>query len=100
MIIFIAGGMTYSEMRSAYELSQTFDRDVYIGKNGITCSHDLRYSTLCLGSTHIITPDRFVNDLSELDKPGHPPKEVVPPYTGSVHARSSPSSPMPKTKRK
>ncbi|KAI7882486.1 Sec1-like protein [Lichtheimia hyalospora FSU 10163] len=82
VIIFIAGGVTYSEMRSAYELSQTFDRDVYIG------------------STHIITPDRFVDDLSELDKPGHPPKEVVPPYTGSVHARSSPSSPMPKTKRK
>lgn len=23
--------MTYSEMRSAYELSQAFDRDVYIG---------------------------------------------------------------------
>lgn len=31
VIIFIAGGMTYSEIRSAYELSQAFDRDVYIG---------------------------------------------------------------------
>lgn len=96
--------MTYSEMRSAYELSQTFDRDVYIGKDhhiiliGRTCIW--LYVSLWPGSTHIITPDRFVDDLSELDKPGHPPKEVVPPYTGSVHAKSSPSSPMPKTKRK
>lgn len=31
-MIFIVGGMTYSEIRSAYELAETFDREVYIGK--------------------------------------------------------------------
>ncbi|KAL1936666.1 hypothetical protein VTP01DRAFT_800 [Rhizomucor pusillus] len=83
VIIFIAGGMTYSEMRSAYELSQAFDRDVYIG------------------STHIITPNRFVDDLSALNKRPPPPRSVVPPYTSSVHQsqkslqRPTVSSPTP-----
>ncbi|KAG0189218.1 vacuolar sorting protein VPS33/slp1 [Apophysomyces sp. BC1034] len=72
IIIFIAGGMTYSEMRSAYELSETFDREVYIG------------------STHLITPDKFVNNLSTLDKRPPPPKSVVPPYTTNIHTAAPP----------
>ncbi|KAI7870603.1 Sec1-like protein [Spinellus fusiger] len=76
VIIFIAGGMTYAEMRSAYELSETFDREVYIG------------------STHIITPDKFVTDLSRLDKHTPPPKSVVPEYTASVHASTLSSTPL------
>ncbi|KAI7892453.1 Sec1-like protein [Mucor mucedo] len=68
IIIFIVGGMTYSEIRSAYEIAETFDREVYIG------------------STHIITPDKFVEDLGKLDKVLPPPKSVVPVYTGSIHA--------------
>jgi syntaxin-binding protein 1 len=31
MIIFIAGGVTYSEMRLAYTLSQSLGKDIYIG---------------------------------------------------------------------
>ena len=31
MIIFVAGGMTYSEIRSAYEVGAKLQRDVYIG---------------------------------------------------------------------
>ncbi|KAI7851472.1 Sec1-like protein [Circinella umbellata] len=83
VIIFIAGGMTYSEMRSAYELAQTHDRDVYIG------------------STHIITPDGFVDALSNLNKPPTAPEPVVPPYTSSIHhlsppsSRTAPASPVP-----
>ncbi|CEG67894.1 hypothetical protein RMATCC62417_04248 [Rhizopus microsporus] len=67
IIIFIVGGMTYSEIRSAYELAEAFDREVYIG------------------STHVITPDKFVNDLSQLDKKLPAPTSVIPPYTGTVH---------------
>ncbi|KAI9022176.1 Sec1-like protein [Phycomyces nitens] len=72
VIIFIAGGMTYAEMRSAYELSETFNREVYIG------------------STHVITPDSFVTDLSMLDKKPPPPKCIVPPYTTSIHTSAPP----------
>jgi hypothetical protein len=32
MIIFIAGGVTYSEMRLAYTLGQSLGKDIYIGK--------------------------------------------------------------------
>lgn len=80
IIIFIVGGMTYSEIRSAYEIAETFDREVYIG------------------STHIITPDKFVKDLSNLDKRLPPPKSVVPPYTGTVHSAANANRvPPPRT---
>ncbi|KAG1322422.1 hypothetical protein G6F62_010253 [Rhizopus arrhizus] len=67
VIIFIVGGMTYSEIRSAYELAETFDREIYIG------------------STHVITPDKFVQDISQLDKDNSMIESVIPSYTGSVH---------------
>ncbi|KAI8886747.1 Sec1-like protein [Backusella circina FSU 941] len=67
VIIFVVGGVTYSEIRSAYELSEAYDCEVYIG------------------STHIITPDRFVQDISMLDKVCPPPKSPVPAYINSVH---------------
>jgi len=50
LIIFIAGGVTYSELRSVYELSRKFKRDVLIG------------------STSMLTPDVFIHDLKELKK--------------------------------
>lgn len=49
-IIFVAGGMTYSEMRSAYEVSKHEGRHCYIG------------------STHILTPQTFVDALGDLKK--------------------------------
>ncbi|RUS18043.1 Sec1-like protein [Endogone sp. FLAS-F59071] len=63
IIIFIAGGMTYSEIRSAYELAETFNREVYIG------------------STHILTPTFFIEDLKQMRKPVPKPDPVIPPYT-------------------
>ncbi|ODM98285.1 Syntaxin-binding protein 1 [Orchesella cincta] len=49
IIIFVMGGVTYSEIRSAYEVnSQQNDYEVIIG------------------STHIITPQRFLENLKEL----------------------------------
>ncbi|KAI8639642.1 Sec1-like protein [Parasitella parasitica] len=67
IIMFIVGGMTYSEIRSAYEIAETFDREVYIG------------------STHIITPDKFVKDISTLHKGASVQTSIIPPYEGSVH---------------
>jgi syntaxin-binding protein 1 len=33
VIVFVAGGMTYSEIRSAYQVSEKLGRDVYIGES-------------------------------------------------------------------
>jgi len=52
VIVFVAGGMTYSEMRTAYQVGTKLQRDVYIG------------------STHIITPERFIDDLKVLEMEG------------------------------
>lgn len=48
IIIFVVGGMTYSEMRAAYEASATTNYEVVIG------------------STHIITPEEFMQQLKSL----------------------------------
>jgi len=32
IIVFIAGGMTYSEMRTAYQISSSMNKDVFIGR--------------------------------------------------------------------
>lgn len=31
VVVFVAGGMTYSEMRTAYQVGAKLQRDVYIG---------------------------------------------------------------------
>lgn len=48
IIVFVAGGATYSEVRSVYELSETHNRDVL------------------LGSTNILTPTKFLETLALL----------------------------------
>ena len=48
VIVFIAGGVTYSEMRAITELARTCKREVIVG------------------STHIIKPDAFVDDVAVL----------------------------------
>ncbi|ETW79215.1 hypothetical protein HETIRDRAFT_323546 [Heterobasidion irregulare TC 32-1] len=52
LLVFVAGGMTYSEMREAYQLSGTLNKDIYIG------------------STHTFTPRQFVDDLKVLELGG------------------------------
>lgn len=52
LIIFIIGGMTYSEMRSVYEVSKSHHQNVIIG------------------STHIIKPIQFMSDLKKLNEGG------------------------------
>jgi syntaxin-binding protein 1 len=50
IIVFVAGGMTYSEIRSAYQLSDRLGRDVYIG------------------SSHVFTPNGFIDALKSFGK--------------------------------
>ncbi|XP_037762340.1 syntaxin-binding protein 3 isoform X2 [Chelonia mydas] len=52
LIVFVIGGITYSEMRSAYEVSQAYK----------SCE-------VVIGSTHILTPRRLLDDVKTLNKP-------------------------------
>ncbi|KAM3584082.1 syntaxin binding protein 1 [Umbelopsis sp. WA50703] len=71
LVIFVAGGITYSEIRSAYELAETHDREVYIG------------------STHIITSKSFVDDLKTLQLPPTPAKATVPAYNDTSNNKAA-----------
>ncbi|KAG8897901.1 vacuolar sorting protein VPS33/slp1 [Tulasnella sp. 408] len=52
LIVFVIGGMTYSEMREAYVMGQKKNKEIYIG------------------SSHIITPNQFIDDLKQLPHQG------------------------------
>ena len=96
IIVFMAGGATFSETRACYEISQAHGRDVF------------------LATTHMLTPGLFmrqVGDLSvdkrHLDIPAERPKptapahlferETPPPPLASPQKRSGPkpTSPIP-----
>lgn len=69
LIVFMAGGATFSESRTCYEISQSYSKDVY------------------LATTHMCTPAQFlrqIGDLSvdkrRLDIPAERPKPVAPAY--------------------
>ncbi|PWN29630.1 Sec1-like protein [Jaminaea rosea] len=53
VLVFVAGGMTYSEMRSIYQISNKMHKDGYIG------------------STDVFTPESFLNALKTFGKAGN-----------------------------
>ncbi|KXS09655.1 Sec1-like protein [Gonapodya prolifera JEL478] len=71
VIVFVLGGMTFSELRSAYEIQKEYRREVVIG------------------TTHMITPAELLANLRDL-KRGPPPEEAAsaPPPPRSVYAPS------------
>jgi syntaxin-binding protein 1 len=42
LLVFVAGGMTNSEMREAYLMSNQLGKDIFIGAATITCADDFR----------------------------------------------------------
>ena len=88
IIVFVAGGATYSESRACYEISQQFNKDVF------------------LATSHMLTPSLFlrqVGDLSvdrrRLNLPAEQPKPKAPahlferePPPQPVSGRQAPSS--------
>lgn len=68
--MFIAGGMTFSEVRECYQLSTPLNKDIYIGKLSCFSSRLLAKITDVPGSTHTISPRHFVDDLKVLELGG------------------------------
>ncbi|KAI7903180.1 Sec1-like protein [Cokeromyces recurvatus] len=78
LIIFVIGGATYSEIRSAYEIAETYNRDVFIG------------------TTEILRPASFVEHLSQLKKPIPLTETIIAPYVPPTSYSKS-SDPVSKT---
>ncbi|KAJ5121334.1 uncharacterized protein N7515_009295 [Penicillium bovifimosum] len=86
IIVFMAGGATYGESRSCYEVSAAYNRDVY------------------LATTHMLTPELFlrqVGDLSvdrrRLNLPSERPKPTAPAH---LFEREAPPAPTPHPQKK
>ena len=77
IIVFVAGGATYSESRACYEISRQYSKDVY------------------MASSHMLTPNFFLRQVSDLsadrrrlDLPVDRPPRKAPPH---VFERDTPS---------
>lgn len=82
LILFIAGGVTYNEIRCAYESAAAHNWDVLIG------------------STHIITAPSFMDDMRMLragppPPPPPPPRSPSPPPHEEAHAQKNSNSTSP-----
>lgn len=72
---FVAGGMTYSEIRSIYELSSTMNKDFYIGSESILKPRDFLIGLQSIDKNK--NPENLdLNIYKELNKPTDPPLHV------------------------
>ncbi|SLM39447.1 sec1 family superfamily [Lasallia pustulata] len=79
VIVFIAGGATYSESRACYEISRTSNKDVF------------------LATTHMLTPSLFLRQVADLsaDKrrlgiPAEQPKPKAPAHLFEKEPQAAP----------
>ena len=86
IIVFMAGGATYSESRACYEISETFNKDVF------------------LASSHMLTPSLFLRQVGDLsvDKrrlhlPAEQPKPQAPAHLFEKEPPQAPSKQAPAT---
>ena len=86
IIVFMAGGATYSESRACYEISRTFSKDVY------------------MATSHMLTPNLFlrqVGDLStdrrQLGLPADRPPPKAPAHIYERELPPPPAQPQPPT---
>ncbi|KAF9940308.1 vacuolar sorting protein VPS33/slp1 [Mortierella alpina] len=76
LFVFIAGGVTHSEIRAMHELCQEMGRDIVIG------------------STHLVTPRMFVYSLRYLARANaRPTPPIIPPYQAPAMPSPNPSTP-------
>ncbi|BGP12280.1 hypothetical protein JCM10213_000024 [Rhodosporidiobolus nylandii] len=75
VMVFMAGGATYSEVRTVYKVSEASNKDVF------------------LGTTHLITPQQFASDLANLERGGgaHLAAKFEPPSKSSRIPPARPS---------
>ena len=66
VLVFVAGGMTYSEMREAYLYSKSSNRDIIIGQSFRPMDRFDAEPEIA-GSTHVITPEGFMKDMKDLE---------------------------------
>ncbi|KAE8376896.1 Sec1-like protein [Aspergillus bertholletiae] len=85
IVVFMAGGATYGEARSCYEISQTFNKDVF------------------LATSHMLSPGLFLKQLGDLstdrrrlDIPAERPKPTAPAH---LFEKDPPPQPQPIPKK-
>ena len=66
IIVFIAGGATYSEMRAGYEVTNDKKNwEIVMGRLS-SPAHVLKYIHVFVGGTHIMTPEEFLDYVKDV----------------------------------
>lgn len=85
IIVFMAGGATYSESRACYEVSQLFNKDIF------------------LATSHLLTPSLFLRQVGDLSvdkrRLGLPAERPKPQAPAHVFDRPSRDASQPYTKQ-